>query len=556
MLGRRFLMTRRLAAAAVTAALVVAVPLSIASAAPGNAGFRTSQAPMMAPVAAGVTVTPIITVGDTLSSGYRFDSIPDGISMDPRGNGRVDLYINHETSTVPFPIAASAAAWQPTTSGNGTQNDFDNAHVSKLALNQKSMGVTQGWTAIPGSSNYERFCSNFLATSAQGFSRDMLFTNEETNDFVNRSGTAYPAATSEPPSEQAGVVVALDVQSGQYRSIYGMGRTNHENSVAVPGYGHPVLLTTDDTFTSNPAQSQLYQYSAASSDAVWNDQGALYGFKSTTAGVNSYYDFPVGSSMSITGQFVALDPAAAHGTQNALEADSGAKGVFRFVRLEDVAYDRTDPNIVYLADTGRGSASTSGNPFASTNGRIWKMVLDPADATNVLSLSILVDGDAALLKDPTAIHQPDNLETTTNGHLLVTEDPGSGNQFATTDPSLAATSARLWMVDTTTAAKSVVAKVDQSADGPSGTTDVDGFAPGNLGSWESTGVVDASSIFGDGAFLINVQAHTLWLQTQASGDTATWTGPFTPFTSGADGQPDWLYKREGGQLLLIRIPGA
>ena len=46
----------------------------------------------------------------------------------------------------------------------------------------------------------------------------------------------------------------------------------------------------------------------------------------------------------------------------------------------------------------------------------------------------------------------------------------------------------------------------------------------------------ASSIFGPGAFLVNVQAHTLWIE-QAPG-------------------PDWTYKREGGQLLLLHVPGG
>ena len=59
---------------------------------------------------------------------------------------------------------------------------------------------------------------------------------------------------------------------------------------------------------------------------------------------------------------------------------------------------------------------------------------------------------------------------------------------------------------------------------------------GAQGSWESTGVVDASSVFGPGAFLINVQAHTLWIEQSAA--------------------PDWTNKREGGQLMLLRIPGA
>ena len=68
-----------------------------------------------------------------------------------------------------------------------------------------------------------------------------------------------------------------------------MGRHNHENSVAIPGYGKPVVLSGDDSFVSNPAQSQLYSYIADSSDAVWNDEGDLWAF--VADGVDDYYDF-------------------------------------------------------------------------------------------------------------------------------------------------------------------------------------------------------------------------------------------------------------------------
>ena len=44
-------------------------------------GFRTSQPSMLTPVMPGASVTPLLTVGDTLRSGYRFESIPDGISV-------------------------------------------------------------------------------------------------------------------------------------------------------------------------------------------------------------------------------------------------------------------------------------------------------------------------------------------------------------------------------------------------------------------------------------------------------------------------------------------
>jgi hypothetical protein len=325
-----------------------------------------------------------------------------------------------------------------------------------------------------------------------------------------------------------------------------MGRLNHENGVAIPGYGHPVLLTGDDTFTTDPAQSQLYLYQAASRKQLWNDNGALYGFVSDTAGYNDYYDFTQGDTTSITGHFTAMDPTAAKGTQSALESDSDTKGVFQFLRIEDIAYDRNDPNIVYFADSGRAASSAGANPYASTNGRIFKMVLDPTDPTVVTSLSILIEGEGFALKDVTAIHQPDNLETTETG-LLVTEDPSSGNQFAAGDTSANATTARVWRYDFTGMTKAVVARVDQSTDEATG--DVDNAGAGNQGAWEASGIIDVSRYYGDGAFLITVQAHSRWINKKDGPDN---TGP----SAVPDGIPDFTYKREDGQLLLIRIPGA
>ena len=63
--------------------------------------------------------------------------------------------------------------------------------------------------------------------------------------------------SGDPAEREAGLVVALDVKSGTHRPIYGMGRHNHENSVAIPGYGKPVVLSGDDTFTSGPLTDAL-----------------------------------------------------------------------------------------------------------------------------------------------------------------------------------------------------------------------------------------------------------------------------------------------------------
>jgi hypothetical protein len=202
-------------------------------------------------------------------------------------------------------------------------------------------------------------------------------------------------------------------------------------------------------------------------------------------------------------------------------------------------------NVVYIVDSGRGTAGIS-EPGRSTNGRVWKMVLDPDDPTVVDSLSIAVEGDDNPVKTLGEIHQPDNIETTQTG-LLVTEDPGSSQQFVLADQGLPnATTARLWYVPFSGASPEVVVKIDQSADGEG--TDVDGRPDGNWGAWETTGIVDAAGAFGPGAFLINVQAHTLWVEKAPGPDTFIGTDV-------VPGDPDFTFKREGGQLLLIRIPG-
>jgi hypothetical protein len=549
---------------------------------------------MLSAVKQGVEITPLLTVGDVLPSGYRFEAIPDGISVLTRGQGRVDLFVNHETGKVPFPYNAAAP-----TAANG-ENDFDNAQVSRLILNRQSAGVLNGSFAIASSSGYQRFCSNYLATKAEGFKRPILFTNEESPDYVYRQEASWPPTPGSPEEEEAGLVVALDVKTGKHRPIYGMGRHNHENSVPIPGYGQPVVFSGDDTFTSGPltdplnpavklapAQSQLYSYIARSADKLLADKGDLWAFVSDTPGVKNYYDVAPGSGTEVSGHFIkvpkdiatGLNPDGSElkaadkgyplpptdgtwqldlrfatvapgpgidGPQWVLEYWSDLNNVFQFVRVEDIAYDKRPgmENVVYIVDSGRGrtAAQSLDTNFRSTNGRVWKMVLDEEDPKKVTSMTVFVEGDDNPVKTLGEVHQPDNIESTKTG-LLLTEDPGSSQQFTpaqiAADPANA-TTARLWYVPFSGTAE-VVAKVDQSADG--GPTDVDERAPGNWGAWESSGIVDASAAFGPGAFLIDVQAHTLWVE-KAPGDD-----------NNGDGQPDFTYKREGGQLLLIRIPG-
>jgi hypothetical protein len=555
--------------------VVTGVAAASAAFAGDNAsGFRTTQPSMLTTGdRQDVRFTPIATVGDMLPGGIRFESIPDGIALRTRGQGRVDVYVNHETSTVPFPYTPAA----PTELNS--QNDFLNAEVSMLALNQHSAGVLTSRKAISSEEGFQRFCSNFLAWTEQGFDRAILFTNEEAVDWVNRTGKAWPAPIGAPTARQAGFVVAHDIKSNETRPIMGMGRHNHENTVAIPGFDELVLLSGDDTFTNSPSQSQLYSYFADDTDAVWDDEGSLWAFVSDDPAFDEYEDFAPGSTTSVSGHFIEVprliatgrkadgtevmssdvgfppppndgtwqrDPngVGIDGPQWVLDYWSKANGVFRFVRVEDIAYDKRpgQANVVYVADSGRGTAGAA-QPRRSTNGRIWKLVLDPDDPREVTSLSIFIEGDDNPVKTLGEVHQPDNLETTPNS-LLITEDPGSSQQFTQAEAGLPnATTARLWRFPLGGGAPEVVAKVDQAAD--EGPTDVDATtSKGNLGAWESSGVVDASAAFGAGSFLVTIQASSLWVDKDEGDDNVAPPGP------------DFTYKRAGGQLVLVRIPGA
>ena len=601
-------MRRRLAFAC--AVLTMATAISGTTAVSASPGFKTTQPSMLTPMKAGVVVTPLLTVGDDVGS-YQFEAIPDGISVRPLPGGLVELYVNHETSKVPFPY--NPTQW--TTDPGESQSDFDNSQVSKLILDAATADTLSGSFIIPSSGGFQRFCSNYLATSKEGFTKDILFTNEESPDYTLRQENSWPPTLSDPNQKENGVVLALDVAAGTYQPIYGMGRHNHENDVAIPGFDKLVVLSGDDTFTSGPlsdplstttplavlapSQSQLYSYMAGNTKNLLADKGDLWAFVSDDPAFDDYYDFTPNSTHSVSGRFIKVPrniatgknpdgseimaadvgyPAPPNdgtwqrdlrtnntvgidGPQWVLEYWSQLNNVFNFVRVEDIAYDKRPgmANVVFVVDSGRGTAGVS-QAGRSTNGRVWKMVLDPGNPKKVNSLSVFVEGDDSEVKTPTEIHQPDNIETTQTG-ILVTEDPGSSQQFTPTQQisdAARATTARLWYVPFS-GTPEIVAKVDQSTDESTNATrpDVDPadnppfasgsfpISPGNWGVWESSGIVDASAAFGPGAFLIDVQAHTFWVDSAPGDDTFIDT----------NSDPDFTDKREGGQLLLIRIPG-
>jgi hypothetical protein len=307
-----------------------------------------------------------------------------------------------------------------------------------------------------------------------------------------------------------------------------MGRLNHENTIALPGYDGIALLTTDDTFSGPSAQ--LYLYLADSESDIWEDNGSLWAFRVARTeeghlnpndpfnGANDYLDIQPGDDWE--GQFIRVPKKIARGLtdeapQVALENWSNENNVFQFIRLEDLAYDKNNPKVVYVADTGRSRVvpdpatgrmrrGPGGTVGLADNGRIFRFEFSPDNPRKVVSFSVLAQGDDPGGSVFVPFTSPDNMDTSANS-LMVQEDTDN---------------AKIWRYDfgsEPSESWSIVATVN----------DPDG---------ESSGIVDAAAWFGPGAWILDVQGHGTNVAEEQVGDV--------------------LLKRESGQLLLMIVPGS
>lgn len=548
---------RSLSAFVAALALVVALPAS-------TLGTSRHPNPSVAYVsltahAAGGRVVPLINSGQTFD-GEIFEGIPDGLGVVPVGQGQryVDLYVAFEQSHVPFSGFA----------------DFEDSSVHRARLDLKTLQLTKLEEVLPPSAGFIRFCSAFMAGPEEGFRNYTLMVNEESNDVLDvPAGAPYGSDPALAPYRQAGYSVFLDTKTGAFDEIASLGRHNHENTVIVPGgWDDLVALSGDDTFDA--PSSQLYLHLSADAEAFVADEGDLYAFQVTAGdagpmnetqianpfnGANDYHEISVGDTWR--GRFIPVPDEIARGTtgtapQRALEDWSNANNVFQFIRVEDLAYDPDNPNVVYFADTGERRALTDAewvaldtrggtidrsatgrlhrglsrvpadpnqaqifpaDPFGvHGNGRIFRMVLNADNPLAVDSFSVVHDADTTLADGVNRMRNPDNLDVGLSS-IMVQED--------TSD-------AKIWRYALDTGTWTHVGTVTH---------------PTNPSAGESSGIIDMSEWLGPGWWALDVQSHVNLPGTQ---------GPFTYRVPITGAQITYNARREDGQLLLMQVPGS
>lgn len=510
----------------------------------GTEGIRyamiagSGAAPMMKPIAPGYSVTPIHTAGDMLSgtSGalnsmsvgdYAPPGIFDGIGGYLLDANTVRIFVNHDFVNHEIGASEGGPSYQLE---NGT-TITKGARVSYFDIDITTRSIVDGGLAfrtiydrqgnivtnagqIDGGS-FDRLCSASLYEPEQfGVGRGLVdrifFTGEE--------------ASTEFAHPHGGTEWALDVTTGELWALPDFGRGSWENVAEVDtGTTTHVAFILGDDRQSDP----LYLYvgvkdtSPAANFIQRNglSGGNLYVWKSDTPGDVSPQTFN-GTGSIRTGTWVPIDTRNAgqagqsgydvqgYKDDDVLRTDADLLGAFSFSRVEDVSANPSDGTKMVFTSTGRGSLYPADD---------WGVVcLVDLDFSNLgtanpmtAQIEILYDGDDAggnqFVSPENGLRSPDNCDWADDGFVYVQEDRAT----QVGDFGGAGEEASIWKLDPVTGDATRVAQMSRDTVLPLGSTDPSSLS---IGTWESSGIVDVSSLFGEAPgtlFLFSVQAHSI-----------------------------------------------
>jgi hypothetical protein len=470
----------RIAALVVLAGAAICAAVALAA-----TGVKTSKPPYVVGTAPGVVVDPILSTGDIVPQGqmppYQMSGIPDGLGAyaNHGKSGHDGRHGKKKTYTV-LMNHELGITFPGTPPGVNTR-------ISQLTVDAKSNSVLSAKYVFKGIEGFERFCS---ATLALIHGKPWYFTGEEAINGI-------PPA---PPAGHDGSSIALNASTGQWFETAHFGHLQHENVVPAK-LKKWFFLTTDDDFRAG-FDAHLYAYIADSFQAaISGDQskGSLYVWKADSA-IDSTQ---IHKGQTLSGHFVPITQAE-NANSVTLKNAAAAKGAFKFDRLEDAALYKQKKGRFYFADTGKRPRTI--------RGRIYQFDVNPGDPTQA-SLKLVLDGDAG-----DDLYNPDNLDTA-KGKIVFQEDRES--EFR--DPPFSGGYGRVMVYDIKSGTLQSVARVNTPP-------------PLRPGTWESSGVINASKILGKGWWLLDVQAHST---------TAPQPGP-TLVPNSSTG--------EDGQLLAVYIP--
>ena len=495
--------------ASVAALALAAAVVSVAVAGAAIADVKRYTVPL---AGSGYETKRLLTAGDTIPEtsqpGKQFQmvGIPDGLGAYKARNGQRIVLMNHELTNTTLSAPTLGGPTEPLNKG---------AFVSKLVVDKNGnvlsgeraydwvfnentfVGPAADTSAGNATRPFSRFCSGDLAGPKEhNFDRWIYLTNEEEGTPANTYDTL------------GGLAVAIT--DNALFTLPRLGRFAWENSVTQPTEGRrTVIMSLEDgpsDLELDKENSQLYMYVGTKKRGPGQtvlgrnglDNGDLYVLTPAAAAQSSEAAFASGS---IAVQWVNLGNVSAL-SEAQLEAASDAVNAIRFARPEDGAFNDRRTSEFFFVTTGSNGAATGalGNP--NNLGRLYSLRLDKKDVTKPATLSVVVNADQVIAGGGDTAISPDNIDASSR-YLMINEDGTGAPAGSRAVMAAKGRDGSVWRFPLRSGAVGVssigqrVAELD-----PPGK---DGIAVG-AGIWETSGIIDTSSVWGKGSWLFDVQA--------------------------------------------------
>ena len=435
----------------------------------GKTGLNSSQAPYVLPTTPNSNFTSIISVGDSAMNGYRMVGIPDGAGAFDNNDGTFTMLVAHELGS---------------TVGIVRKHGNIGAFISKWIINKSDLSVVSGsdlirklnlWngtafvqydSASPAPAAIGRFCSADLAPKSAfynaatglGSQERVFLSGEETG----AEGRVFAHILTGP---NAGT---------SYQLPY-LGKYSWENAMASPFSGDStIVIGTDD---ATPGQVYVYIGAKKNTGTEIEKAGLQNGLK--------YGVKVVGLALEVSPTMIApntrfsLEPLGDVSAISGLSLDtmSTNRGVTRFLRPEDGAWDPNVPNDFYFVTT---NGFTTPN---TTPSRMYRLRFDDIKNPSLGGrITAVLDG----MEGPRMM---DNMCVDNRGRSFIQEDPGNNAHIA-----------KIWQYTNITDSLKLIGMHDS-------TRFIIGSANYLTQDEEASGIIDAQEFLGAGTYLLVDQIH-------------------------------------------------
>jgi hypothetical protein len=417
----------------------VAIIATVAGSAVANSVLSKPQ--YISASTSAATIKPLAYAGDTIT-GLTIEGIPDGMGAYRNEDGTITLLSVHEVPSYGAIGALAKAADKGKT--------IQGVSITKLILNKEGKRVYRASDFIKSWSFYNYNTKKYqdstlgAAPTTQTLGMDNFISRFCSATLVQAGGLSFKDGSitygyngpvflsgEEDGDSGYGRAFAFDMD-GNGINLPRMGLASWENLMPnlKPGKNTVVMGNEDGSATD----SQLFMYvGTKTTEGTFADKAGLTNGETHVMTIpnianDNAFRAQYGKNKAVDVTFTKTIWDADMKTQ---QVDHAAKGT-EMSRVEDGEWDPTNPNVFYFVTTesNKDPGATKPNPATPSvsrdGGGFWRLTFVDGQKPELgAKLELLLDGS----EEP-YLSKPDNMTITSDGIVLLQEDPGNNALIA------------------------------------------------------------------------------------------------------------------------------